>query len=93
MAEAWQRPRPAWSATTALVDPRSRRAVRDATPELASLARALRQSDSADPEALRLCRSLVADGFESPLYGSDAEALRREAGRLRFRVLAGDADA
>ncbi len=92
MAEAWQRRQVAWSATTALHDPRSRRCVRDATPELAALAEALREHDGSDREALELCRGLLADGFASPLYGGDADALRREAGRLRFRLLAGGAD-
>ena len=38
----------------------------------------------------RLCR-LLCDGFSSPLYGGGADDLRREAGRLRFRVLSGHA--
>lgn len=89
VAEAWNRRRTAWSATTALSDARSRQSVRAATPELSSLAQALRDSAATDPEAVRLCRDLIGDGFASPLYGGDADALRREAGRLRFRVLAG----
>ena len=64
--------------------------MRAATDELSSLAQALRDSTAADPEAVRLCADLLGDGFTSPLYGGDADALRREAGRLRFRVLAGD---
>jgi hypothetical protein len=35
---------------------------------------------------------LIGDGFASPLYGADADALRREAGRLRFRLLTGAVD-
>jgi hypothetical protein len=89
VAEAWRRPRPAWSAVPVLTDPRTRRSVRAATPELTALAGALRASAGTDAESLRLCLSLIADGFDSPLYGADADALRREAGRLRFRVLAG----
>jgi hypothetical protein len=92
VADAWRRPRPAWSAATVVGDACSRRAVRDASAELCSLARALRESALADPEPLRLCRGLLRDGFSSPLYGADAEALRREAGRLRFCVLARAAD-
>jgi hypothetical protein len=91
VAEAWSRRHTAWSATTALNDARSRQSVRAATPELSSLAQALRSSAAADPEAVRLCRDLIGDGFASPLYGGDADALRREARRLRFRVLAGHA--
>jgi len=90
VAEAWNRGRTAWSATTALSDARSRESVRAASDELSSLAQALRDSATADPEAVRLCADLLGDGFGSPLYGGDADALRREAGRLRFRVLAGD---
>ena len=54
-----------------------------------SLVEALRTADDADSDALRLCRSLISDGFSSPLYSGNAEDLRREACRLRFRVLAG----
>jgi hypothetical protein len=90
--EAWRRSYSAWSATTPLHDARARRCVRDATPELSSLARALREHAGSDPEALQLCRGLIGDGFASPLYGGNAEALRREAGRLRFRLLAGAVD-
>jgi hypothetical protein len=89
VAEAWNHRRTAWSATTALNDARSRESVRAATYELSSLAQALRESAATDPEAVRLCRDLLGDGFTSPLYGGDADALRREASRLRFRVLAG----
>ena len=88
IAEAWHRSHGSWSATTALHDARARDAVRAATPELRSLVQTLREAGEADPEALRLCRGLVIDGFASPLYADDAEALRREAGRLRFRLLA-----
>jgi hypothetical protein len=91
VAEAWSRPHPSWSATTALSNPRSRHGVRAATAELSSLARALRETTAADAETLRLCRGLISDGFASPLYRGDADALRREAGRLRFRVLECDA--
>jgi hypothetical protein len=49
----------------------------------------LRESEKADAESLRLCRGLLTDGFSSPLYSDDAEVLRREAGRLRFRLLTG----
>jgi hypothetical protein len=63
--------------------------VRAATPELSSLVEALRAADDADAEALRLCRNLISDGFSSPLYSGTADDLRREACRLRFRVLAG----
>jgi hypothetical protein len=91
IAEAWQRPRVPWSATTALSDPRSRSGIRAATAELASLAAALREAEAPDPEALRQCRGLLSDGFASPLYRGDPDALRREAGRLRFRLLASDA--
>lgn len=90
IVEAWERPHSAWSATTALCDGHSRCAVRDATAELSSLAEALRDADHANADALRLCRSLICDGFASPLYRGNAEDLRREAGRLRFRVLSGD---
>jgi hypothetical protein len=90
IVEAWERPHAAWSATTALCDEHSRCAVRGATAELSSLADALRQVDRADADALRLCRRLLCDGFSSPLYGGSADDLRREAGRLRFRVLSGD---
>jgi hypothetical protein len=92
VAEAWRRTHTAWSATTPLHDARSRRCVRDATPELSSLVRALREHAGSDAEALRQCRELIGDGFASPLYGGDADALRREAGRLRFLLLAWDAD-
>ncbi len=91
VAAAWSPPRAPWSPTTALSDPRSRRGVRAATAELSSLAQALRETRAADPEALRQCRGLISDGFASPLYRGDADALRREAGRLRFRVLQSDA--
>ena len=91
IAEAWDRSHGAWSATTALHDARSRDAVRAATPELRALAQTLRESQEADADALRLCRGLLTDGFSSPLYADDAERLRREAGRLRFRLLAGAA--
>jgi hypothetical protein len=90
IAEAWDRSHGAWSATTALHDVRSRSAVRSATPELRSLSQALRETRAGDPEILQLCRGLLTDGFSSPLYADDAEALRREAGRLRFRLLAGN---
>lgn len=90
VVEAWERPHPAWSATTALCDEQSRSAVRGATAELGSLAEALRETGAADDESLRLCRRLVCDGFSSPLYAGRVDDLRREAGRLRFRVLAGD---
>jgi hypothetical protein len=62
--------------------------VRSATPELHSLAEALRETADADRDALLACRRLLCDGFSSPLYAGRAEDLRREAGRLRFRVLA-----
>jgi hypothetical protein len=88
IAEAWERRSPAWSATTALCDSQSRESVRAATPELSSLATALREVDDPDTGTLEQCRKLLSDGFESPLYSGDAEELRREAGRLRFRVLA-----
>jgi hypothetical protein len=91
IAEAWERSFPAWSATTPLHDVRSRTAVRAVTPELRSLAHALRETGGTDPETLRLCRGLLTDGFGSPLYSGDAEGLRREAGRLRFRLLANEA--
>ena len=87
--EAWERRRAAWTATTALCDAHARSTVRAATPELSSLVEALRAADAADADALRLCRSLLSDGFSSPLYAGNAEDLRREARRLRFRVLAG----
>jgi hypothetical protein len=87
IAEAWERPHPAWCATTPLHDARARRAVRDATPQLRSLAQALCETDGVEPDTLRMCRSLVSDGFGSPLYGSSAEVLRSEAGRLRFLLL------
>ena len=51
--EAWERPYAAWSATTALCDEHSRSAVRSATPELSSLAEALRETRATDPDALR----------------------------------------
>ena len=89
ISEAWQRPHAAWSATTALCDEHSRSAVRSATPELSSLAEALRETEDVDADALLACRSLLCDGFSSPLYGGRADDLRREAGRLRFRVLSG----
>ncbi len=87
--EAWERHRVAWSATTALGDEQVRSAVRTATPELSSLVEALREADDPDEGALLACRQLVCDGFSSPLYSGSSEDLRREAGRLRFRVLAG----
>jgi hypothetical protein len=90
IAEAWQRAYPAWSATTALCDAHARGTVRAATPELSSLAETLREADDVDAEALRLCRRLLTDGFSSPLYKGDADDLRREARRLRFRLLAID---
>jgi hypothetical protein len=93
VAEAWSRRREAWTATTALSDARSRSGIRAATRELSLLAQALRDTSETDPEALRLCRGLLCDGFTSPLYGGDDDALRREAGRLRYRVLASRADA
>jgi hypothetical protein len=89
ISEAWKRPYPAWSATTALCDEHARSAVRSATPELSSLAEALRETDDADADALLACRRLLCDGFSSPLYAGRADDLRREAGRLRFRVLSG----
>jgi hypothetical protein len=88
VTEAWERNQPAWSATTALHDARSRGAVRAATSELRSLALALRDAQATDPEALRLCLALIEDGFDSPLYAGNADALRRESGRLRFRLIA-----
>jgi hypothetical protein len=88
IAEAWHRKAPAWSATTAFCDPHARETVRAATPELSSLAAALREADDPDTGTLDACRKLLSDGFTSPLYTGDAEELRREAGRLRFRVLA-----
>jgi hypothetical protein len=91
IAEAWDRSHGSWSATTALHHARTRKAVRAATPELRALADALRESGEPDEVSLRLCRGLLTDGFESPLYADDAEVLRREAGRLRFRLLAGAA--
>ena len=87
ITEAWQRPHPAWSATTALCDAHARETVRAATPELSSLAEALREADDADAEDLRLCKRLLTDGFFSPLYAGTADDLRREARRLRFRLL------
>jgi hypothetical protein len=89
ITEAWERRHAAWTATTALCDAHARSTVRDATCELSSLVEALRAADDADSDALRLCRSLISDGFSSPLYSGNAEDLRREARRLRFRVLAG----
>jgi hypothetical protein len=89
ITEAWERHHVAWSATTALGDERVRSAVRTATPELSSLVEALREADDPDEGALLACRRLVCDGFSSPLYSGRSEDLRREAGRLRFRVLAG----
>lgn len=91
ISEAWERHHAAWSATTALCDERAREAVRGATPELSWLAEALRDTDDADAESLLACRHLLCDGFSSPLYAGRAEDLRREAGRLRFRVLSGSA--
>jgi hypothetical protein len=90
VAEAWERPHAAWTATTALNDVRTRTCVRASTSELAALAGALRAVGDPDPAALGECRRLICDGFRSPLYGGDADALRREAGRLRYLVLAGD---
>jgi hypothetical protein len=87
IGEAWERHHAAWSATTALCDERARSAVRSATPELSSLAEALRETDDAHEDALLACRRLICDGFSSPLYAGRADDLRREAGRLRFRVL------
>jgi hypothetical protein len=92
VAEAWSRRHGAWTATTALNDARSRTGVRAATGELSSLAQALRETPHGDPETLRMCRDLLCDGFASPLYGGDVDALRHEAGRLRYRVLAGGLD-
>jgi hypothetical protein len=91
IGEAWERHHAAWSATTALCDESARSAVRSATPELSSLADALRESDDAHEDALLACRRLICDGFSSPLYAGRADDLRREAGRLRFRVLSGPA--
>jgi hypothetical protein len=87
ISEAWDRHYPAWTATTPLCDEHARSAVRRATPELNSLAAALRETDDADEVALLACRRLLCDGFASPLYSGRADDLRREAGRLRFRVL------
>jgi hypothetical protein len=87
--EAWERQHAAWTATTALCDAHARSSVRAATPELSSLVEALRTAPQADADALRGCRNLLSDGFSSPLYAGNAEDLRREARRLRFRVLAG----
>jgi hypothetical protein len=92
IAEAWTRSHGAWSATTPLHDARSRDTVRAATPELRSLAQTLRETGHPDPQALWLCHGLLTDGFSSALYSADADVLRREAGRLRFRLLAGDLD-
>ena len=91
ITEAWQRPHAAWSATTALCDVHARETERAATPELSSLAEALREADDADAEDLRLCKRLLTDGFFSPLYAGTADDLRREARRLRFRLLTIDA--
>ena len=91
IAEAQRRRHVAWTATTALSDVRARRCVRASSAELAALARGLREAREITPQTLRQCRELLADGFASPLYGSDAEALRREAGRLRYLVLTGGA--
>jgi hypothetical protein len=88
IVEAWHRQHVPWSATTPLCDARARKAVRGATAELSSLAAALREADHPDRDSLRLCRDLLCDGFSSPLYSGRADDLRREAGRLRFRVLA-----
>jgi hypothetical protein len=87
IVEAWERPHPAWSATTALCDVHSRSAVRGATAELSSLVEALRETGDAGADALQMCRNLICDGFSSPLYAGRADDLRREAGRLRFCVL------
>jgi hypothetical protein len=87
IGEAWHRRHAAWSATTPFCDAHVRDAVRTATPELSSLATALRTTDDTDADTLRLCRNLLCDGFSSPLYAGCAEDLRREAGRLRFRLL------
>jgi hypothetical protein len=91
IAEAWERSYASWSATTPMHDVRSRRAVRAVTPELRSLVQTLRDTCETDTQTLRLCRGLLTDGFASPLYAGDAETLRREAGRLRFRLLSSQA--
>jgi hypothetical protein len=86
--EAWDRRHSAWTATTALSDARARRCVRASSAELTALAGDLREAGELAPETLRECRALIVDGFASPLYGTDADDLRRAAGRLRFLVLA-----
>ena len=52
--------------------------------EVRTIARLLRAGTVPHVRGVALCEQLLSDGTRSPLYGSDADALRRELGRIRF---------
>jgi hypothetical protein len=58
-----------------------------AASALSAVAVALRDEDVAvTPETLAAVRSFMTDGIDSPLYGADPLAARRDAEALRRRV-------
>jgi hypothetical protein len=58
-----------------------------AASALSAVAVALRDEDAAvTPETLAAVRSFMTDGIDSPLYGPDPLAARRDAEALRRRV-------
>jgi hypothetical protein len=58
--------------------------------EVEQVVRLLRGDMPRSARGVALCERLLADGPCSPLYGSDADALLRELGRIRY-LLDGDA--
>jgi hypothetical protein len=58
--------------------------------EVEQVVRLLRGGMPRSARGVALCERLLADGPCSPLYGSDADALLRELGRIRY-LLDGDA--
>jgi hypothetical protein len=54
--------------------------------EVRAIARLLRAGTVSHVRGVALCEQLLTDGTRSPLYGSDADALRRELGRIRFSL-------
>jgi hypothetical protein len=56
--------------------------------DVRAIAHLLRAATVPRVRGVALCESLLTDGAGSPLYGNDAEGLRRELGRIRFSLQA-----
>jgi hypothetical protein len=54
--------------------------------DVRTIALLLRADTVSHVRGVALCACLLTDGTRSPLYGTDADALRRELGRIRFSL-------